>query len=576
MMRRRVHDKPERAPNEERSRATTRRARSQVAAATALTGNRAASVAQRASLEDDEPLQGRFEVAQRTAVEDDEPLQGRFDVAQRATLDDEELQMKQPPAKNATGMPDRLKAGIESLSGIALDDVRVHYNSAQPAQLGALAYAQGTDIHVAPGQERHLPHEAWHIVQQAQGRVKPTMQLENGATVNDDPQLEHEADTFGASALGTMAMSQDRHRDDTATTDGRTADRHPIQPVWNFANPNLASTQRITPLDNRGIALRFTDGTGDRMVVKMTENPPELERMASAVYGEIGEFDVLRTVDLTPQIPALQVLICNGVISTGDAWTDVAQQNLPHLNLHGLGWKPPTLAWVANNLGQAPRPYVQGMPFATGTETARLATGQGVEGQRFRQLFTNFPYMVQLGRLAAFDIFLANGDRVLGGNLGNWFTDVPSTSVASLIDNADQHTRSTWVQGHPTPPAIGGNITADLGSLAQDQLDVTANQIAFNLADAARQGGAFANPAARNTWLNAAHAAAGMTNRQFMTEALATGMRAGKEAIVRGLVTRKTDAPGRAVKAVSEGIHSGAGVDWWETIKQRARQLEAI
>jgi hypothetical protein len=47
-----------------------------------------------------------------------------------------------------------------------------------PGQLQAHAFAQGTDIHIAPGQERHLPHEAWHVVQQRKGRVKPTMQLQ--------------------------------------------------------------------------------------------------------------------------------------------------------------------------------------------------------------------------------------------------------------------------------------------------------------------------------------------------------------------------------------------------------------
>lgn len=34
-------------------------------------------------------------------------------------------------------------------------------------------YEQGTDIHVGPGQEQHLPHEAWHEVSQRQGRVRP-------------------------------------------------------------------------------------------------------------------------------------------------------------------------------------------------------------------------------------------------------------------------------------------------------------------------------------------------------------------------------------------------------------------
>lgn len=106
------------------------------------------------------------------------------------------------PKPNNTGLPDNLKSGVESLSGISLDQVRVHYNSPEPAQLNAHAYAQGTDIHVAPGQEQHLPHEAWHVVQQAQGRVKPTMQMKGNVAVNDDAGLEAEADVMGTKALG--------------------------------------------------------------------------------------------------------------------------------------------------------------------------------------------------------------------------------------------------------------------------------------------------------------------------------------------------------------------------------------
>ena len=88
---------------------------------------------------------------------------------------------------------------------MSLDNVTVHYNSAQPAQLNALAYAEGGDIHVGPGQEKHLPHEAWHVVQQAQGRVKATMQRMNGVPLNDDQGLEHEADVMGSRALAYSA-----------------------------------------------------------------------------------------------------------------------------------------------------------------------------------------------------------------------------------------------------------------------------------------------------------------------------------------------------------------------------------
>ncbi|WP_431046498.1 DUF4157 domain-containing protein [Roseateles sp. L2-2] len=148
-------------------------------------------------------------VAQREAALDDDELgTAQAKVAQRASgeLDEEELgtaQAKAAPVQrqeNRTGMPDGLKSGIESLSGTDLSDVRVHRNSSQPAQLNALAYAQGNDIHLGPGQEAHLPHEAWHVVQQREGRVQPTMQMQ-GVDINDDVGLEAEADRMGDKAL---------------------------------------------------------------------------------------------------------------------------------------------------------------------------------------------------------------------------------------------------------------------------------------------------------------------------------------------------------------------------------------
>ena len=113
----------------------------------------------------------------------------------------------QRKAAPANGLPAPLKSGVEQLSGISLDHVRVHYNSPRPAQLQAHAYAQGSDIHLAPGQEKHLPHEAWHVVQQAQGRVKPTLQMKSGVPVNDDRGLEREADRMGARALQVRAQA---------------------------------------------------------------------------------------------------------------------------------------------------------------------------------------------------------------------------------------------------------------------------------------------------------------------------------------------------------------------------------
>lgn len=101
---------------------------------------------------------------------------------------------------NNTGLPDKLKSGMENLSGLDLDHVRVHYNSSKPATVQAHAYAQGSDIHLASGQEKHLPHELGHVVQQMQGRVEPTTSV-GGMAVNDNAALENEATVMGAKAL---------------------------------------------------------------------------------------------------------------------------------------------------------------------------------------------------------------------------------------------------------------------------------------------------------------------------------------------------------------------------------------
>jgi hypothetical protein len=157
-------------------------------------------------------------------MEEEEMLQGKL--VQR--VEEEELQMKPiqrmeedelqgkfiqraeapAPKANNTGLPDTLKSGIENLSGMSMDHVQVHRNSDKPAAVQAHAYAQGSNIHLGPGQEKHLPHEAWHVVQQAQGRVKPTMQLK-GVAVNDDAALESEADVMGAKALQMNAQEQE-------------------------------------------------------------------------------------------------------------------------------------------------------------------------------------------------------------------------------------------------------------------------------------------------------------------------------------------------------------------------------
>ncbi|MEM7087220.1 MAG: DUF4157 domain-containing protein [Bacteroidota bacterium] len=127
---------------------------------------------------------------------------------------------------NNTGLPDQLKLGVENLSGLSMDDVKVHYNSEKPAKLNAHAYAQGTNIHLASGQEKHLAHEAWHVVQQKQGRVRPTIQMKGNAGINLDRGLEREADQ-----MGEKVFRESEHSNKPRSLDQKSlsSDNAPIQ-----------------------------------------------------------------------------------------------------------------------------------------------------------------------------------------------------------------------------------------------------------------------------------------------------------------------------------------------------------
>jgi Domain of unknown function (DUF4157) len=214
----------------------------------------------------DQPLNSFANAAsQRTAVfKQDYEESYQSSLRAKVALFVEGLQMKaasalaqsrieEPLLTNSTGLPDDLRYGVEALSGISLDAVNVHYNSSRPALLNALAYTQGRDIHVAPGQERHLPHEAWHAVQQAQGRVRPTMQMKGGAPVNDDKGLEHEADVMGATAMGS-AMKRGRPQEDTLFQRMPSGSADPsYRPAWQTA-PQAVSAQTVRPIQRMAVS----------------------------------------------------------------------------------------------------------------------------------------------------------------------------------------------------------------------------------------------------------------------------------------------------------------------------------
>jgi len=159
------------------------------------------------------------------------------------------------------GLPGDLRAGLESLSGQDLSDVNVTYNSSRPAGFGAHAVAQGNNIDLGPGQEQHLPHEAWHVVQQREGRVPVTGSMD-GTPVNTNPALETEADQMGTKA----AQMKTNHS-------GVALQRQEMPMQFNWERGS----------DGR---LFSTDGSGD-----YTLSQDDEEAMSEAEHGEIGDAD---------------------------------------------------------------------------------------------------------------------------------------------------------------------------------------------------------------------------------------------------------------------------------------------
>ncbi len=159
---------------------------------------------------------------------------------------------------NLTGIPGRMKRDFEGRSGLSFDDVRVHYNSEGPARLGALAYTRGTQVYLGPGQERYLPHELGHVIQQMT-RPVPVTQRRGAVPVNADSALEAEADRWARGAgPGPAAVQMFRGQDVAQCAgDGQPQQQNWFEELYGYAAghmPDLTGWKDLDFFENRAIA----------------------------------------------------------------------------------------------------------------------------------------------------------------------------------------------------------------------------------------------------------------------------------------------------------------------------------
>ena len=342
---------------------------------------------------------GRFApVAQLAGGPEEELVQGKFATAQL------QPQLQQAPRVNNTGLPDQLKSGIESLSGLSMDHVRVNYNSSQPAQLNALAYAQGSDIHLAPGQERHLPHEAWHVVQQAQGRVKATMQIKEGVEVNDEKGLEGEAEVMGGQAVSVGVAQGKPIESDTndIAAHGGAIQLKGERPLMESLRPNLPWAMKnigshvgnydthLKPLFNK--INEYDRRSAGKLRPDLLAEKHALDAMIANIIGWISEHPQAEVTDLAQIVQIQSVLVVEREtvrmqISRWDRHTATDDSPYDQMTEEGMLWSSPLLEYSTKALEKKGKAY-----FSELSKMNRRSMGDevGINKLESHEWFTGF------------------------------------------------------------------------------------------------------------------------------------------------------------------------------------------
>lgn len=153
------------------------------------------------------------------STEPDHPLSMHFNpnlvqIPVQSAPEPTPILQRAPTTHGGRSIPTPVRHKMEQSFNTSFADVKVHEGN-HANSLGAIAYTQGSHIHFASGKynpdtssgQALLGHELAHVVQQRQGRVKPTGQIK-GLPLNDNPALEQEADRLGLQAARSQTAVQ--------------------------------------------------------------------------------------------------------------------------------------------------------------------------------------------------------------------------------------------------------------------------------------------------------------------------------------------------------------------------------
>jgi hypothetical protein len=196
-------------------------------------------------------------------------------------------------------LPDGVRAKMEGALGADFSNVTVH-EGPEAGELGAHAFAQGNEVHFAPGQydpespkgQKVLGHELQHVVQQRHGRVADPQGFGGGGVaVNDDPGLEAEADVMGdKAAAGGHAHAHDSDHGHGGKDGGAEhgGDKHAdAGGAKNDAGAHHADSDKPPAQAKLMDVKKFQDATYNRMGTRSGTGMAELDKALDA-YGKMN------------------------------------------------------------------------------------------------------------------------------------------------------------------------------------------------------------------------------------------------------------------------------------------------
>lgn len=412
--------------------------------------------------------------------------------------------------------------------GADLSSVRVHTDeraASAASAMGALAFTTGNDIFFGAGQYRPddaagqqvLAHELAHTVQQRGGA------------------------------------------------------RRKVSRLWDLSrmdSVDISSTARITVLEERNVMF-MQDDSGDTMVLKLDDQPIALGALVGQMQKKLAAHGTISYLKLPPQVKGtLAVMLDQRNLLNAESWAKKGRRfNSDPMFNQILDPVDRGVAIVKADLTTNTSKQLVAMGVAPGESAEASHERQADDPNSLKSRLERPGHLRELGRMTAVDLLVGNEDRLLSGNLGNWFYDPSGSMVA--IDNVDGSEERRMA-----PNFKAGEVTTDqLLMLADGALATTAKAGVDALL-----GSMLARPWGNQNLPN------GKKRRDVFEADLIDGLKEGKKQIGKVFASSRwkgSKSNHQTKKALKKYANTAAAIDadvdgeapYYATLKARAAWL---